>query len=53
MLGFAKIVRRHPGIVVGQIQKKTGRWELFKKHQPKIRHIITQTALTDGYGVNS
>jgi HTH-type transcriptional regulator/antitoxin HigA len=53
MLGFAKIVRRHPGIVAGQIQKKTGRWELFKKHQPKIRQIITQTALTDGYGVNS
>jgi HTH-type transcriptional regulator / antitoxin HigA len=53
MLGFARIVKRHPGIVAGQIQRLTGRWDLFKKHQPRIRHIITQTALTDGYGVNS
>ncbi|MDH2400449.1 helix-turn-helix domain-containing protein [Bradyrhizobium sp. SSUT18] len=53
MLGFARIVRRHPGIVAGQIQRRTKRWELFKKYQPRIRHIITQTALTDGYGVSS
>lgn len=51
LVGFSKIMRRHPGIVAGQIQKKTDRWDLFKKYQPRIRHIITQTALTDGYGV--
>jgi len=50
MLGFAKIMNRHPGIIVGQIQKRTDRWDLFKKHQVRIRQIITQTALTDGYG---
>jgi HTH-type transcriptional regulator/antitoxin HigA len=53
MVGFAKIMKRHPGIVAGQIQRHTDRWDLFKKHQPRIRHIITQTALTDGYGVRS
>jgi HTH-type transcriptional regulator/antitoxin HigA len=53
LLGFARLIKRHPGIVAGQLQKRTGRWDLFKKHQAKIRHIITQTALTDGYGVNS
>ena len=53
MLGFARIVKRHPGIVAGQIQRLTDRWDLFKKHQPRIRHVITETALTDGYGVNS
>lgn len=52
-IGFSKIVKRHPGIVAGQIQKKTGRWDLFKKHQPRVRSILIQTALTDGYGVNS
>lgn len=50
MLGFARIVKRHPGIVAGQIQRQTKRWDLFKKYQPRIRQIITQTALTDGYG---
>ncbi len=53
LLGFSRIVKRHPGIVAGQIQRMTNRWDLFKKHQPRIRQIITQSALTDGYGVNS
>jgi HTH-type transcriptional regulator / antitoxin HigA len=51
MLGFSKLMRRHPGIIAGQIQRRTNRWDLFKKHQPRIRHILTQTALTDGYGI--
>lgn len=52
-LGFARIMKRHPGIVAGQLQKRSGRWDLFKKHQAKVRHIITEAALTDGYGVSS
>jgi HTH-type transcriptional regulator/antitoxin HigA len=52
LLGFARIMKRHPGIVAGQIQKRTRRWDLFKKYQAKVRHIIIQTALTDGYGAN-
>ena len=50
MLGFSKLMKRHPGIVAGQIQKRTNRWDLFKRHQIKIKHILTQVALTDGYG---
>lgn len=50
LIGFAKIVKRHPGIVAGQIQKRTSRWDLFKKHQVRIRQIIIQSAVTDGYG---
>jgi HTH-type transcriptional regulator/antitoxin HigA len=53
MLGFAKIMKRHPGIVAGQIQRQTNRWDLFKKHQPRVRNILIETALTDGYGVKS
>jgi HTH-type transcriptional regulator / antitoxin HigA len=53
LLGFARIMKRHPGIIAGQIQKRTGRWDLFKRHQAKIRHILIQAALTDGYGVNT
>jgi HTH-type transcriptional regulator / antitoxin HigA len=53
MLGFSKLMKRHPGIIAGQIQRHTKRWDLFKKHQPRIRHLLTQTALTDGYGVKA
>jgi HTH-type transcriptional regulator/antitoxin HigA len=49
-IGFARLMRRHPGIVAGQLQHKIGRPELFRKFQPRVRDILIQTALTDGYG---
>ena len=49
-VGFSRIIKRHPGIVAGQLQHKIGRPELFKKFQHNIREIIISTALTDGYG---
>jgi HTH-type transcriptional regulator/antitoxin HigA len=50
-VGFSeRIAKRHPGIVAGQLQHKTGRNDLFNKFKPRIREIITATALTDGYG---
>lgn len=52
MIGFSKTVRRHPGIVAGQIQVRTGRWDLFRKHQVRVRQFIVQAAVTDGYGRN-
>lgn len=49
-IGFSRIVGRHPGIVAGQLQRRIGRNDLFKKYQARVRQIIIQTALTDGYG---
>jgi HTH-type transcriptional regulator / antitoxin HigA len=50
LLRFSRAVRRHPGIVVGQIHHRTNRFELFKKHLAKIRGIVADAATTDGYG---
>jgi HTH-type transcriptional regulator/antitoxin HigA len=50
MIGFSRLMKRHPGIVAGQIQRATGRYDLFKKHQPRVRQIVVETAITDGYG---
>ncbi len=50
LIGFSRLIKRHPGIVSGQLQNQLGRWDLFKKYQVKVRHIILRTALTDGYG---
>jgi HTH-type transcriptional regulator/antitoxin HigA len=50
LLGFSRLMHRHPGIVAGQLQRKINRPELFKKYQVRVRPIITATALTDGYG---
>ena len=50
LIGFSRLMRRHPGIVAGQLQKRTQRWELFRRFQAKIRHLVTESALTDGHG---
>lgn len=47
---FAKRIRRHPGIVIGQLQNRLGRHDLLKKYQVKIRPYVTSSALTDGWG---
>lgn len=50
VLNFAQRMSVHPGLVVGQIQRRTGDYRLFKKHQVSVRPIIASVAMTDGYG---
>ena len=49
-IGFSRIMKRHPGIVAGQLQRQIDRNDLFRKYQVRVRDILVQTALTDGYG---
>jgi HTH-type transcriptional regulator/antitoxin HigA len=48
---FAQRLNIHPGLVVGQLQRRLGRYDLFRKHQVKVRALVTAAALTDGWGV--
>lgn len=51
ILLFARRIAVHPGIVIGQLQYRDEvPYTHFHKHLVKIREIITQTALTDGWG---
>jgi len=50
ILGLADRLQRHPGIVIGQIQHKTGRYDLLRKHLINIRQYILPTAMVDGWG---
>ena len=49
-LGLAKILGVHPSLVAGQIQFKTGRYELFRAHLAKIRDFVLPSAIVDGWG---
>ena len=51
VLLFAKRLQIHPGIVVGQLQRHLQRYDLFRKHQAKVRAFVTAAAFTDGWGV--
>jgi HTH-type transcriptional regulator/antitoxin HigA len=50
ILGFANTMNIHPGLVAGQLQYKTGRYDLFRNHLVKIRHLIAPSAVVDGWG---
>jgi len=49
--GFAALRKIHPGIVIGQLQyRKEISYAHGRQLQVKVRDIIAQTALTDGWG---
>jgi len=50
LLGFSKILGVHPGIMAGQLQHKTGRYDRFRQYLEKIRSCISPNAATDGWG---
>jgi HTH-type transcriptional regulator/antitoxin HigA len=49
---FARTLGVHPGVVVGQLQYRGElAWAQLRKLLVPIRHLITATAVTDGWGV--
>jgi len=50
VLNFAQRMGVHPGLIVGQLQRRTGNYKLFRKHLVSVRSLITSVAVTDGYG---
>ena len=50
MIGFARSLGVHPGIVAGQLQHKTGRYERFRQHLEKVRSYLLPTSYVDGWG---
>jgi HTH-type transcriptional regulator/antitoxin HigA len=50
ILGFARTLQVHPGLVAGQLQHRTGRYDRFRNHLVKIRPAVGPAALVDGWG---
>lgn len=51
VVGFARRLNVHPGLVVGQIQKRTQRWDFLRRHLVKVRSFVLPSATSDGWGV--
>lgn len=47
---FAKIVGTHPGLVVGQLQRRMGRYDFLRKHLIKVRDSLSMSMMMDGWG---
>jgi len=50
LIGFARIMGVHPGIVAGQLQRKTERYDRFRDHLAKIRAVLLPNVFKDGWG---
>lgn len=50
VLAFSKMQQVHPGIVAGQLQRRTARYDIFRKHLVKIRSVVTASSFVDGWG---
>lgn len=50
ILGFAATLRVHPGLVVGQLQKRSGRFDRFRSYLSKVRQVVTPEVAVDGWG---
>lgn len=50
IIGFARTLGIHPGLVAGQLQRATGRYDRFRDHLVRIRSIVAPSAMVDGWG---
>lgn len=50
LIGFARVLKVHPGLVAGQLQRRTGRYDRFRDHLVKVRSVIAPNAIKDGWG---
>lgn len=50
VMAFAKRMKIHPGIVVGQLQRRSGRYDLLRKHLVAVRAYLASAMMMDGWG---
>jgi len=48
---FAQRLGIHPGLVVGQLQRRLDNYAFLRRYQVKVRSIVTASARTEGWGV--
>jgi HTH-type transcriptional regulator/antitoxin HigA len=50
LIGFARRIRVHPGLVAGQLRKRTGNYKLFTRYLAKVQFAVAPSAVVDGWG---
>jgi HTH-type transcriptional regulator/antitoxin HigA len=50
VVAFARLVSRHPGLVVGQMQFRMNRYDYLTRYLVKIRHLVLPGSIADGWG---
>jgi len=50
VIAFARLISRHPGLVVGQMQFRMNRYDYLARYLVKIRHLVLPGSIADGWG---
>lgn len=50
IIGFSRTIGVHPGLVAGQLQHHTGKYNRFRQHLVPIRESVAPSAIVDGWG---
>lgn len=50
VMAFAKRMGVHPGLVVGQLQRRMGEYNFLRKHLVKVRDALAMAMMMDGWG---
>lgn len=50
IIGFARTLQIHPGLVAGQLRRRIKRYDRFRNHLTPIRSAIAPSAIVDGWG---
>jgi HTH-type transcriptional regulator/antitoxin HigA len=50
IIGYARTLQIHPGLVAGQLRRKLDLYNRFHTHLVKIRSIVSPSATVDGWG---
>lgn len=53
IIAFAGVNEIHPGLVVGQLHNRTGKYQQLRKHLVPVRNFILNGATYDGWGFSN
>ena len=50
VIAFSKRMDVHPGLVVGQLQRRMDRYDFLRKHLVRVRTTLSESMMMDGWG---
>jgi HTH-type transcriptional regulator/antitoxin HigA len=50
VIAYSRVIARHPGIVIGQMQRRLNNYKYLTRHLAKVRQFVLSSAIADGWG---
>lgn len=50
VVALARVLGRHPGIVIGQLRRRLNRYDYLTRYLVKVRQFVVTGAIADGWG---